>query len=70
MKEEEDRHNLKYVLKEDETAKSHVSSHAQLRESGSFQHAARVESKESLVYDDGQEQKEVEEYSKEFKCHA
>lgn len=64
MKEEEDRQKLNSVLKKNGTAESRASVHTQLRESCSFQHAARAERKESLAYADGQEQGEVEGDSK------
>lgn len=49
------------MLKEDETARSHMKDHTQLREGISFHHAARAERRESLAHDDSQNKEEVEE---------
>ena len=60
MKEEEDKHNLNYVLKEDGTARSHINAHTQLRKGVSFQHVSKIEGREGLAHDDGQKKEEVE----------
>ena len=55
IKEEEDRKNLNYVLKGEETVKSHINSHTQVKEVVAFQHTVNPESREgSLAHDDGQ----------------
>lgn len=59
-KEEEDRKNLNFVLKEDEIDRSHVNACTQLRKSFTFQHIARTGSRGSLTHDDDQKQEEVE----------
>ena len=56
IKEEGDKQNLISILKKDGTIVSYVNAHAQLSESVSFQHAVKVESRESLAYADGQNQ--------------
>jgi len=60
IKDEEDRQNLNYVLKEDEIDRSHVNACKQLGKSFTFQHVARTEGRGSLTHDDGQKKEEVE----------
>ena len=49
------------------TAESHIYAHGQLSESNGFQSTVKVENKEGLIHDDGQEQREVKEgQSKRF----
>ena len=43
------------------TTESHIYGHAQLSESNGFQSTVKVENKEGLIHDDGQEQREVKE---------
>jgi hypothetical protein len=55
INEEEDRHNLNSVMKGEETVKSHINAHTQLKEGVVFQHTVKDESREgSLAHDDGQ----------------
>ena len=61
IKEEGRGHNLNSVQEEDETTESHVHVHAQLSESNGFQPTVKDENNGDLVYDDGQEKKEVKE---------
>ena len=58
---EEVKQNLNYVLEEDEAVGSHANTYEQSRESVSFQHATKVESRKCLVYDDSQEWDEARE---------
>ena len=55
-KKKEERQNLNFVLKEDETARSHVEAHTQLKEGIAFQHIARAENRGSLAYTNSQRQ--------------
>ena len=61
IQNEEVKHNLNSFLEEDETVGSHANTYEQSRESVSFQHATKVESRKCLVYDDSQEWDEARE---------
>ena len=54
-RKEEFKKNLNSILEEDETAGSHANTYEQSRETISFQHATKAESRKYLVFDDNQE---------------
>ena len=52
IQREEFKHNLNYVLEEDDIARSHVNTYEESRESVSFKNAIKSKSRKDLVYDD------------------
>ena len=54
IEEKEKKHNLNYVLRKDQTVRSHMESHTQLKEEVVFQHTATPESRGRLAHTDSQ----------------
>ena len=59
IQEKEKKHNFNFVLKKDETIRSHMEAHTRLKEEVIFQHTAKVESRGRLAHIDSQKKTEL-----------